>query len=67
MKKASYGRSRFKDKERFARKYDRGKNIDGKEGRLVIFQFIFFQIFSDFKKIFLKSESKNRFINFMIK
>ena len=67
MKKASYGRSRFKDKERFARKYDRGKNIDGKEGRLVIFQFFFFQIFSDFKKIFLKSESKNRFINFMIK
>ena len=67
MKKASYGRSRFKDKERFARKYDRGKNIDGKEGRLVIFQFFFFQIFSDFKKLFPKSESKNRFINYMIK
>ena len=43
MKKASYGRNRFKDKERFARKYERWKNIDGKEGRLVIFQFFFFQ------------------------
>ena len=40
MKKASYGRKRLKDKKRFARKYERGKNSP--------------PFFSDFKKMMLK-------------
>ena len=50
MKKASYGRKRLKDKKRFARKYERGKNSP--------------PFFSDFKKMMLKISTQEIDLNF---